>query len=461
MTRPAKRNNGDGCIVKKGKVFYLRAINTLTGKMTTRALSINGEKCITMEAAKAAAKEISQERRKIESIETKQEMLVQIAQKRQMIAALKYKVGDIWQAYMDSPTRQTDLSRSRLAEVERVVGLFGVWCGRHGVETLADVSQDVVQRFLNEASQGVSARSFNAYREILKSVFQRFFRSVGMDANPVEGIQTRKMMTQSRKEFTPEQVETIFKCFNTGFFFNSVAAGPTRKDGEPPRSVTIEYKPDFLEEYRVIMLMAVFTGCRLADACLMRWDNIDLDGNSICYTPRKTARSSGKEVRIPLHPMLRSALVNADGWRDRGGFVCPNVAERYRRNGSGVGKTIQKLIHYATGLKMTAESGDGRSRGASQYGMHSFRHTFVSFCANAGVPMAVVADIVGHGSPAMTEHYFHANMEVKAKAVGAIRLNTASPSANATREMLIAWANSASEADISRAARLLKDAGLL
>ena len=149
------------------------------------------------------------------------------------------------------------------------------------------------------------------------------------------------------------------------------------------------------------------------------------------------------------------------GNTDGGGFVCPNVAERYRRNGSGVRKTIQKLIHYATGLKMTAESGDGRSRGASQYGMHSFRHTFVSFCANEGVPLAVVADIVGHGSPAMTEHYFHANMEVKAKAVEAIRLNAASVPAVDARERLLSWARSANDGEVAKAVRLLEDAGMM
>ena len=45
---------------------------------------------------------------------------------------------------------------------------------------------------------------------------------------------------------------------------------------------------------------------------------------------------------------------------------------------------------------------------------------FVSFCANAGVPLDVVASIVGHGSTAMTRHYAHISDEAKGKAIEAL-----------------------------------------
>ena len=82
-----------------------------------------------------------------------------------------------------------------------------------------------------------------------------------------------------------------------------------------------------------------------------------------------------------------------------------------------------KIIRCATGLATTA----GRDRlhgqrklAANIYSLHSFRHTFVSFCANSGVPLAVVAEIVGHGNPAMTEHYSHISTESKREAIKAL-----------------------------------------
>ena len=69
---------------------------------------------------------------------------------------------------------------------------------------------------------------------------------------------------------------------------------------------------------------------------------------------------------------------------------------------------------------MKGEGNKGGARNAAQYGAHSFRHSFVSFCASAGVPLAVVQQIVGHGSPAMTEHYFNASHEAKQAAIEAL-----------------------------------------
>ena len=82
-----------------------------------------------------------------------------------------------------------------------------------------------------------------------------------------------------------------------------------------------------------------------------------------------------------------------------------------------------KIIHCATGEETTADKGrlpGQRKLAANIYSLHSFRHTFVSFCANAGVPLAVVAEIVGHGNPAMTEHYSHISTESKRNAIMAL-----------------------------------------
>ena len=82
-----------------------------------------------------------------------------------------------------------------------------------------------------------------------------------------------------------------------------------------------------------------------------------------------------------------------------------------------------KIIHCATGEETTASKDrlqGQRKLAANIYSLHSFRHTFVSFCANTGVPLAVVAEIVGHGNPAMTEHYSHISTESKRSAIMAL-----------------------------------------
>lgn len=455
MSKQNRRHNGDGCIIKRGQSFYLRVLNPATGKMTNRVLYLNGRKCTTVVEAELAARQETQERRKIEAIETKKEMLLQIAQQKQMIASLKNGFDDIWNTYLNSPTRPQNISDARLADEQRVVGHFIEWCESKGIRQISDISQDIIQGYLNGIELTLSTRSYNSYRGMLHTVFQHTYKPLGMDANPVVGISQRKVLTQSRKEFTPEQVQQIFNCFDTGFFYETIVGGPAPKDGTPPKPRTVQYCPEFLEEYRVVMLTAVFTGCRLMDACQMKWANVDFNDGTITYVPHKTAHSSGRNVRIPIHPMLLTALNEAKGWKDESGYVCPNIAMRYSSNKQGVSKTIQKLIQCATGLDMTVEKTEGRARGASQYGMHSFRHTFVSFCANAGVPLAVVADIVGHGNPAMTEHYFHASQAVKAQAVEAIQFQGL-PAPSTEREQLLEWARTASEDKVRKVLEIVK-----
>ena len=160
----------------------------------------------------------------------------------------------------------------------------------------------------------------------------------------------------------------------------------------------------------------------------MEWSNINLERRLITYIPRKTARKTGyRKVTLPMKAELYDALLDAVKWKGnnkaREDYILPNVADRYKRNPSGVQKDVMKLIHCATGEETTASKDrlqGQRKLAANVYSLHSFRHTFVSFCANAGVPLAVVAEIVGHGNPAMTEHYSHISTAAKQEAINAL-----------------------------------------
>lgn len=52
--------------------------------------------------------------------------------------------------------------------------------------------------------------------------------------------------------------------------------------------------------------------------------------------------------------------------------------------------------------------------------MHSFRHTFCSMAANAGIDLHVIQSMVGHTQTVMTEHYTHYSFDAKRKAIEAL-----------------------------------------
>ena len=54
------------------------------------------------------------------------------------------------------------------------------------------------------------------------------------------------------------------------------------------------------------------------------------------------------------------------------------------------------------------------------YGFHSLRHSFASFCAEAGVPKAVLLSILGTDSDIADKYYTHVGEDAQQLAINAI-----------------------------------------
>ena len=172
------------------------------------------------------------------------------------------------------------------------------------------------------------------------------------------------------------------------------------------------------EEMRVMFNLGAWTGLRLIDCALMEWSSIDFKRNFIHCIPHKTKKVQ-RTVTIPIHSSLRQELDIAFQWR-KNEFILPEIAERYKRNPHGVQGDTSKVFKYI-GLEINKKvKGVRRLRKVNIYGFHSFRHSFVSFCAKAGVPLPVVQSIVGHGNPAITRHYIHIGEESVKQAISAL-----------------------------------------
>ena len=74
----------------------------------------------------------------------------------------------------------------------------------------------------------------------------------------------------------------------------------------------------------------------------------------------------------------------------------------------------------------TSVAVEGRKKKATVFGFHSLRHSFASFCAEAGVPKAVVVSILGANSEIIDEFYTHVGEDAQRAAVEAIAGTSAS-----------------------------------
>ena len=135
-------------------------------------------------------------------------------------------------------------------------------------------------------------------------------------------------------------------------------------------------------------------------------------------------------MTIPINPKLLEVLQEAQAWQ-RNHFVCPNTAERYNKvdsNGKNTGNNLVNIdalrVIRWIGLEPSVEE-PGRKRKVTVYGFHSLRHSFASYCAEMGVPKAVVLSILGASSDIIDKYYTHVGEEAQRKAIDALNFGNA------------------------------------
>ena len=197
----------------------------------------------------------------------------------------------------------------------------------------------------------------------------------------------------------------------------------TREQEEQLREILDDPQVKVLnkEEIKVVFYIGMYTGQRLKDCVLLQWQNVDLEHRRISVTQYKT----GQSVTIPIADQLYQILLEAKE-RQVDGYVNPKVAQRYKqkdKKGKCIGDNlvnidVMRIINHL-GVE-TAVAVEGRKRKTTVLGFHSLRHSFASFCAEAGVPKSVVVSILGANSEIVDEFYTHIGEDAQRAAVEAI-----------------------------------------
>lgn len=451
--QPKGRGKGTGSIIKKKKYFYFRTRENGEEKYTLLRDEA-GNPITEKEKAKIAAAKLQP----VLAVRSQEDMVHYISKIRGLEKQNTVPLDTVWDEYLAQPGRP-DSGKKTLHNYNTIWRMFHKWLGEHhpDIEYLSQVDDEIVKGFFHclestgvsdyairgqggatqkldlSGEEGslvrkkavrktrdprpVSGCTFNRYRQALHLIFKVLLPVLGTGYNPIEQIANKTRDSVSREEFTEEQVEAIFNGFDTGFFYETTVEKMCKGRKRERVTKKLEFKPMNAEQLKVLLYLCCYTGCRGQDGCLMTWSNIDMKKSVIIYMPHKTARKSGKYATIPLHPSLKKALEAAEGWRDTNAegedYIIPAIARRYQRSPLGIQRDVMKVIRCATGLATTgAYSGKGVVA-PNKYSLHSFRHTFVSFCANAGVSLDIVADVVGHSSPVMTKHYAHFSNEAR------------------------------------------------
>lgn len=308
-------------------------------------------------------------------------------------------ISAAWARFLSAPSRP-DSGATTLKRYAEQWMTFVRWItARHpAVREVRQVTPEIATEYAAHLRQTRGGGTFNKHVRLCSLVFRTLQPPDHHADDPFARSRIRRLrQTQvSRRELTVEELRRV--------------CGSAEGD------------------LRVLLALGVYTGMRLGDCATLRWGEVDLDRGIIRRVPNKSARRSSAPVQIPLHKSLRTILSSC---AREGDYVIPTAAAQCVRNPSGLTRRIQ--AHFKScgiqtmrpsaddGQQVQANAGkEGRGRprrGIVEVGFHSLRHTFVSLCRNAGAPLAVVEAIVGHSSPAMTQHYTHTGADAAMSAI--------------------------------------------
>jgi integrase len=161
---------------------------------------------------------------------------------------------------------------------------------------------------------------------------------------------------------------------------------------------------------RLIVLLSAKAGLRAGEIAKLTWEMlIDPEGNlgrSIELRDRVAKKGSGR--RIPIHPMLREALLV---WRDQNN--CAGVVIRSERGGQM--NPVSIVNWFAAAF---------RTLGLDGCSSHSGRRTFITRAArlvhHAGGSLRDVQLLAGHRSIQTTQGYIDGDSDAQRKLVSMI-----------------------------------------
>lgn len=257
------------------------------------------------------------------------------------------------------------------------------------------VKREDIIRFRNQEARRVSPSTVNGSLKVIRVLFSAAEEDgviVRNEARLVKSLKGGQEEGLRRRAFTlPELKQLLAVC-----------------DGE----------------WQSLILFGFYTGARLGDLAGLTWQNIDTERGTLTYRSRKTRRTvivplseplsthiaslpAGERPRAPIHPRA-AAIVEREG---RTGTLSRQFAELLADAG-----LVERRKHVAR------EGANGRSgrRVASEVSFHCLRHTANTLMKKAGVPEAVVRDIVGHDSAEVSRLYTHMDDEAKREGVNSL-----------------------------------------
>ncbi len=249
--------------------------------------------------------------------------------------------------------------------------------------SLMSLRADDVLLYRDTLAKKVSTGTVNVHIKVIRSALAKAVKANVIDANPAVLVETLERSDKHhRRPFKLDEVKRLLAAAS--------------------------------QDWKTMIYFGLYMGLRLGDIAKLTWQNVDLARKELSVVTTKT----GRPVINPLPAPLVKHLETLPSSDDPKTPICPSLF--------GKPKLSDEFYALMASIGLVEErthegSEDGKGRGArrkqSEITFHSFRHTATSLMKNAGVPEAVVMDIIGHESETISRNYSHLDMETKRAAL--------------------------------------------
>jgi integrase len=248
--------------------------------------------------------------------------------------------------------------------------LLGKALGLH--TPLAEIDAELIQRFVDERSQDVSASTIQHHRRALSRAFRLAVRNGWIEVDPTVRATWPTASTPPVKWIPSEQLVTLFARL--------------RAEAEP-------------DEFLVVMLAAV-AGLRRTEIARLDWTDVDLR--------QAVLRVQGKRgvAVVPLHDELRDLLKPGVEGRRHGAIVPGGAA--------AVSAVFRSWA---------------RKLDEPRFTPHALRHSFGSALARSGARPEVIMASLRHRTLSMTMRYLHLADEEQRAALARLAYAPSAPPA--------------------------------
>lgn len=249
--------------------------------------------------------------------------------------------------------------------------------------------------------RGLARRTQQAYLSVVAQLAAHYHCSPDrLDAAQVKAWLLQRITERHLAYTTVNQAVCALK------FFFDIVLGRTAEAIAIPYARTPQRQPEILsrEELarlfeaaanlrtRTLLMMAYAAGLRVSEVCALRVADIDSAPDRMCI--RVVAGKGGKDRYTLLSPSLLEAL--RVYWRicKPRDWLFPRTTDAARPFDVSSAQRAYYRARDRAGITKTG-------------GIHTLRHAFATHLLEAGVDLATLAKLLGHGHLSTTQRYLH------------------------------------------------------